>query len=62
MREGGRRTPEVNLLPRRERRVRIPVERGTQAGLALVVVAIWTIVGLVIAILLGWHPHGVGGP
>jgi len=62
VRERARRTPQVNLLPRRERRLRLPAELGAQAGLVLVALAIWTIVGLTIAILLGWHPHGGGGP
>ncbi|HZU18441.1 MAG TPA: hypothetical protein VFD01_17795 [Candidatus Dormibacteraeota bacterium] len=62
MREREHRTPEVNLLPRRERRLRLPVELGAQAGLVLVALGIWTIVGLAIAMLLGWHPHRLGGP
>ena len=56
--EPGRRLPEVNLLMRAQRpSERGPVRRYVEAALVVVVVMIWAMVGVAIALLLGWHPN-----
>jgi hypothetical protein len=60
-RAGAAEHPKVNLLPRRERGIRPPVESDAQVGLVLVVVAIWTTARLAITLLLERHPLEMGG-
>lgn len=49
--------PQVNLLtpPGRRPRVRLP-RHLAEVGLAAVAIAVWGIVALGVALLLGWHP------
>lgn len=60
----GPRAPQVNLFaqPRRQRSSR-PRSLGVlEMALIVFVVAIWAVAGIVVALLLGWHPPLAPGP
>lgn len=51
-----RKVPEVNLLARQSQGPIVRAPRALEAALLTFVVAVWSVVGVTVAVLLGWHP------
>lgn len=51
-----RKVPEVNLLARQSQAPTVRAPRALEAALLTFVFAIWGVVGVTVAVLLGWRP------
>jgi hypothetical protein len=51
-----RKVPEINLLARQREATTVRAPRLMEAALLTFVVAVWSAVGVTVAVLLGWHP------
>jgi hypothetical protein len=59
----GPRVPQVNLFDQPSRGLGIPIPtRWVELVLVAVVALVWGGVGVMIALLFGWHPPGGVGP